>query len=194
MRGEASGTASELRPALSDDQIATAIFLHRKRLLARIHRTFGNPVWAEDALSTATLRLFKQHREQPLRFEGGAPLWCWLTRANLNVGNEETRRCRGLDVARKAPIGEEPAQTHEEYLFQALLIHPEEAMAVRDIAKLLDSLSAPDRQFVAELLSDEQVGPASDAHRSRLKRLRRRLRPLFERAGFRLPNLRNSVQ
>ncbi|MBL9008021.1 MAG: hypothetical protein JNJ46_27435 [Myxococcales bacterium] len=80
----------------------------------------------------------------------------------------------------------------EDFLFQAFVMNPEEAMVVRDIAKVLDSLSGPDRQFVAELLRDEQDGPASDARRSRLKRLRRRLRPLFERAGFRLPGRRLS--
>ena len=150
---------------------------------------------AEDAVGTAILVLHERIANEPLRFSAVPSVYQWLTLATRYAACRDARKRGKLHVGCLASVDEQPESANQEYLFQALLVHPEEALAVQDIAKVIHRLSPAEQEQVRELLADlSHDEPVSGARRSRLSRLRKRLRRLFEQAGFDVPVLRRSAQ
>ncbi len=174
---------SEERLIASDDDLSEAIMELRTCVLAMLRRRYRDPILAEDALSQATERLFIEHREHPMCFNGLRPLRYWLFRATCHAGREELRRRQKLHLGRDAPLEDESERSAPDYLFQALPPYPDETVALRDVATVLNLLSPKDQASLAWYLNVSDSEPLTGTERSRLRRLRQTLRPMLERAG-----------
>lgn len=178
----------------SDDELRNAIPQLYPDVTTMLRRHCPDPTLVEDVVHTTFLQLLQSQQEGTLHNWGMRALRGWLFRTGVHALFEAISKCSEIDLGVTESIGESDCSEDVNLPFQGRLLRTEDALAVQDVLKIIDTLPTAPREGVYELIreSENEHREKSKAKRSWRFRLHKKILPAFKKGGFVIKSRRSS--